>query len=230
MKSPSIKHIFFFYLFLATEARLPKTSDGEGGCYDLNVHKCGCEDDYCSKEKCEAACRIWTAECPDHCDAATCSACDPSVCNGEPDCSSSNGGGDGDTVGDDSGACYDPQVHTCGCDEDRCSKEKCEGLNMVWTSECSDSCDPFECPGAIPDDSFVTDEPGLGACYDLTNHKCGCGRFECTEETCQAKGARFIWSTDCSISCDPVTCPGDFLCKGTKYLRIMKNGLSSLGD
>ena len=228
MKNLTLKIILVFHIVLACEARLPKTSDGEGGCYDIQTHQCGCEADYCSKEKCEAACRIWTAECPDHCVPEQCSTCDPSVCNGEPDCDDS-GEGDTSTPGNDSGACYDPSVHVCGCDDDRCTKEKCEGIDMVWTSECSNSCDPLECPGAVPTDWFVTDTPGLGACYDLSTHKCGCGEFECTKASCEAKGIRFIWSTECSISCDASSCPGEILCKG-KYLRFMKNRIKSIDD
>jgi len=200
---------------------LPKTTNGDGGCYDVSVHKCSCTDDRCSKEKCEALCMIWTDTCPDHCDPDDCSECDPSQCTGEEaECEDGSGGGGGGgnstSVG---GACYDSSIHVCGCDDDRCSQELCEGLGMVWTSECSDHCDASKCGSDIPDDWYVTDTPGLGACYDLTSHQCGCGRFECTQEKCEAKNPlRFFWSTDCSISCDQETCPVD--CAGMKNMLL----------
>ena len=43
-------------------------TDGDsGGCYDMQVHKCGCEADRCNRELCEGMDDIWTPECPNHC-------------------------------------------------------------------------------------------------------------------------------------------------------------------
>ena len=112
--------------------KLPKTTNGDGGCYDPNVHKCSCTDDRCSKEKCEASCMIWTDECPEYCNPDDCSDCDPSQCTGEVECEDESDGSDGnDGSNNGEGACYDSSIHVCGCDDDRCSQELCEGIGMV---------------------------------------------------------------------------------------------------
>jgi plastocyanin len=45
-----------------------------GGCYDMEVHACGCDLDACDEAKCTAKGRLWTDQCPTPCDAEACAA------------------------------------------------------------------------------------------------------------------------------------------------------------
>jgi len=117
----------------STSSASSNSNDGTawspGGCYDIIIHKCGCGEEACSKQKCEAIERIWTEECPNH--------CDEDVCLGN--------GGSGSTEAWVSGGCYDVDIHKCGCQEEACSKQKCESISRIWTDECPDHCDEELC-------------------------------------------------------------------------------------
>jgi len=172
-----------FFLFCAVSAsavslRVLQSTTDDGGCYNPVAFSCGCDDDRCSKEKCEELEMVWTDTCPDYCNATEC---------------------DASTEVYEDGGCYDPVAFSCGCDDDRCSKEKCEELDMIWTDTCPDYCNATEC--------YAGSDNEDGGCYNPIAHSCGCDDDRCTKEMCDGIG--MVWTDTCPDYCNATECMGD---------------------
>jgi hypothetical protein len=65
------------------------------------------------------------------------------------------------------GACYDMQVHQCGCDPSSCNAELCAAAGRIWTAECPNHC--TECAGS---DNMAADNPveAVGEDHDSHSH------------------------------------------------------------
>merc|ERR1719491_1566742 len=80
-------------------------------------------------------------------------------------------------------------------------------------------------------DADADADGGVGACYDMTVHKCSCDAGSCTAESCNAKQDH-MWTDTCPDHCDPSEC--DSSLSASKYVvrdrvrrRILQESASS---
>jgi len=74
----------------------------------------------------------------------------------------------------------------------------------------------------------------VGACYDMTIHKCSCDPGSCTAESCNAKQDH-IWTDTCPDHCDPSECTedgddSDIASRVRVRRRILQESSSSSSD